>query len=48
MTIILERLCISPTEAIRQGDKPYMQQDTFYGVDNEKSFTNRYLNVYSL
>jgi len=26
MTIILERLCISPTEAIRQGDKPYMQQ----------------------
>jgi hypothetical protein len=24
MTIILERLCISPTEAIRQG-KPYMQ-----------------------
>jgi len=25
MTIILERLCISPTEAIRQGDKPYMQ-----------------------
>jgi len=28
MTIILERLCISPTEAIRQGDKPYMQQKT--------------------
>jgi len=26
MNIILERLCISPTEAIRQGDKPYMQQ----------------------
>jgi hypothetical protein len=26
MTIILERLCISPTEAIRQGDRPYMQQ----------------------
>ena len=26
MTIILERLCISPTEAIHQGDKPYMQQ----------------------
>jgi hypothetical protein len=26
MTIILEKLCISPTEAIRQGDKPYMQQ----------------------
>ena len=25
MTIILERLCISPTEAICQGDKPYMQ-----------------------
>jgi hypothetical protein len=25
MTIILERLCISPTEAIRQGDRPYMQ-----------------------
>jgi hypothetical protein len=29
MTIILERLCISPTEAIRQGDKPYMQQVVF-------------------
>jgi len=27
MTIILERLCISPTEAICQGNKPYMQQD---------------------
>jgi len=26
MTIILERLCISPTEAIRPGEKPYMQQ----------------------
>jgi len=25
MTIILERLCISPTEAIRQGDRAYMQ-----------------------
>jgi len=30
MTIILERLCISPTEAIRQGDKPYMQQASFF------------------
>ena len=26
MTIILERLCIIPTEAICQGDEPYMQQ----------------------
>jgi len=26
MTIILGRLCISPTEAIRQGGRPYMQQ----------------------
>jgi len=26
MTMVLETLCISPTEAIRQGDKPYMQQ----------------------
>jgi len=25
MTIILERFCISPTEAIHQGDKQYMQ-----------------------
>jgi hypothetical protein len=25
-TIIIERLCISRTEAICQGDKPYMQQ----------------------
>ena len=34
MTIILERLCISPTEAIHQGDKPYMQHDLFGELDN--------------
>jgi hypothetical protein len=28
-TIILERLYISPTEAIRQGDRPYMQQSGY-------------------
>lgn len=26
ITIILQRLCISPTEAIHQEDRPYMQQ----------------------
>jgi len=29
MTIILGRICISPTEAIRQGGGPYMQQLEF-------------------
>jgi hypothetical protein len=31
MTIILGRLYISPTEAIRQGDRPYMQHLLRYG-----------------
>jgi len=30
MSIILEGLCISPTEVIRQGDEPYMQQPYSY------------------
>jgi hypothetical protein len=33
MTIILERLCISPAEAIRQGDKPYMQHGLLHEPD---------------
>jgi len=33
MTLILERLCISPAEAICQGDKPYMQQSTSWNIE---------------
>ena len=43
MTIILERLCISPTEAIRQGDKPYMQHSPLLlrSVEQEKQTNKR-------
>jgi len=33
MTIISERLCISPTEAIRQRDRAHMQQLMRYSID---------------
>ena len=43
LTIILERLCISPTEAIRQGDKPYMQHSPLLlrSVEQENKQTNK-------
>jgi hypothetical protein len=43
MTIILERLCIRPTEAIRQGDKPYMQHSPLLlrSVEQENKQTNK-------
>jgi len=43
MTIILERLCISPTEAIRQGDKPYMQHSPLLlrSVEQENKEANK-------
>jgi len=45
MTIILERLCLSPTEAIYQGDKQYMQHSPLVlrSVEQEKQ-TNKQTN----
>ena len=45
MTIILERVCIRPTEAIRQGDKPYIQHSPLLlrSVEQEKQ-TNKQAN----
>jgi hypothetical protein len=42
-TIILEILPISPTEAIRQGDKPYMQHSPIllHSVEQENIQTNK-------
>jgi hypothetical protein len=39
ITIILERLCISPTEAIRQGDKPYMQHSNDEVYENNENMS---------
>jgi hypothetical protein len=46
MIIILERLCISPTEAIHQGDKPYMQHFPVLlrSVEQEYKQTNKQAN----
>jgi len=41
MIIISEWLCISPTEAIRQGDKPYMQHSTLLLCSVEQETINQ-------
>jgi hypothetical protein len=49
MTIILERLCISPTEAIRQGDNPYLQHSPLLlcSMEQENKQTNKQTNCNS-